>query len=64
MNTKNYLIVSTLIFAVVAVMHLFRLMMDWSLQLGTYSVPFWMSGLALLVSAVVAIWGLMLVRRV
>jgi hypothetical protein len=64
MNTKNYLIVSTLIFAFVAVMHLFRLMMDWSLQLGTYSVPYWMSGLALLVSAVVAIWGLMLVRRV
>jgi hypothetical protein len=64
MNTKNYLIVSTLIFTVVAVMHLLRLMLGWSVVLGMTSVPLWVSVLALLISASVAIWGLSLVRRV
>lgn len=64
MNTKNYLIVSTLIFTVVAVMHLLRLALGWSVMLGMTSIPLWVSVLALLISAAVAIWGLSLVRRV
>jgi len=63
MKTKAYLIVSTFIFAVVAVMHLIRFLLGWSVQLGTTSVPLWVSMLAVLVSASVAIWGLTLVRR-
>jgi hypothetical protein len=64
MNTKAYLIVSTLIFAVVAVMHLLRLVLGWSVVLGMTSIPLWVSMLAVLVSASVAIWGLTLVRRI
>ena len=63
MKTKAYLIVSTLIFAFVAVMHLIRLTLGWSVQLGTWNVPLSMSVLAVLVSAAVAIWGLTLMRR-
>jgi len=64
MNTKAYLIVSTFIFAVVAVMHLLRLVLGWSVVLGMTSIPLWVSMLAVLVSASVAIWGLTLVRRI
>jgi hypothetical protein len=64
MNTKAYLIVSTVIFALVAVMHLLRLTMGLSVVLGMTSIPLWVSLLALLVSASVAIWGLTLVRRI
>ena len=64
MNTKNYLIVSTLIFTVVAVMHLLRLMLGWSVVLGMTSVPLWASLLVVLISASLAIWGLTLVRRI
>jgi hypothetical protein len=64
MKTKAYLIVSTFIFALVALMHLLRLMLGWSVQLGMTSVPLWVSVLAVLVSASIAVWGLMLVRRV
>ena len=63
MNTKAYLIVSTIIFALVAVMHLFRLVLGWSVVLGMTSVPLWVSVLATLVFALIAIWGLTLVRR-
>jgi hypothetical protein len=63
MNTKDYLIVSTIIFAVVAVMHLLRLVLGWSVVLGMTSVPFWVSLLAVLVFASLAIWGLSLMKR-
>jgi hypothetical protein len=63
MNTKDYLIVSTIIFALVAVMHLVRLVLGWSVVLGMTSVPFWVSLLAVLVFASLAIWGLSLMRR-
>jgi hypothetical protein len=64
MKTKAYLIVSTVIFTLVAMVHLLRFALGWSAQLGTWSVPLWVSLLAVLVSASVAMWGLSLVRRV
>jgi len=64
MNTKAYLIVSTVIFTVVAVVHLLRFALGWTAQIGTWSVPLWVSALAVLVSASFAIWGLTLMRRV
>jgi hypothetical protein len=63
MKTKAYLIVSTVIFTIVALMHLIRLTLGWSVQLGMTSVPLWVSLLALVISAGVAIWGMSLVRR-
>ena len=63
MNTKDFVIVSTIIFALVAVMHLIRLVLGWSMVLGMTSVPFWASLLVLLISASLAIWGFSLVRR-
>ncbi|MCE0521515.1 MAG: hypothetical protein LV480_01220 [Methylacidiphilales bacterium] len=64
MKTKAYLIASTFIFTLVAVVHLIRLVLGWPVQLDTWSVPLWVSGLALLVSAGVAVWGMTLMRRV
>ncbi len=64
MTTKAFVIVSTLIFAVVAVVHLIRFTLGWSVQLDMTSVPLWVSLLAGVVSAGIAIWGVTLVRRV
>jgi hypothetical protein len=63
MKTKSYLIVSTFIFALVALVHLIRLTLGWPVLLGTWSVPLWVSVPAVLVSALIALWGLTLVRR-
>jgi hypothetical protein len=63
MKTKAYLIVSTIIFTVVAVMHLIRLTLGWPAVLGTWNVPLSVSLVAVLVSASVAMWGMSLVRR-
>ncbi len=36
MNTRAYLVISGIIFGVVAVLHLLRLVNDWSFQLGPW----------------------------
>ena len=63
MKTRTYLIVSSLIFLFVALMHLMRLAQGWPAEVGTMSIPLWASGLGLLVSGGVAVWGLNLARR-
>ena len=63
MKTKTYLIVSALIFTVVALMHLMRLAEGWPVMMGSLSVPFWISSIAFLVSGGVAIWGFSLLSR-
>ncbi len=52
-----YAMVSALIFAVVAVVHLFRLLKRWPVQIGSYLVPMSASWLGLAVSALLAVWG-------
>jgi hypothetical protein len=64
MTIKAYLIVSTFIFALVAVAHLIRFTLGWPVVLGMTSVPLWVSLLAVLVSVSLAIWGLSLVLRI
>ncbi len=64
MTTKSYMIVSTLIFALVALMHLIRITQGWPILLGTMTVPLWVSVLALLVFALVALWGISLIQKV
>jgi hypothetical protein len=54
---KSYAIVSALIFAVVALAHLVRLLNRWPVVIGPYQVPMNVSWVALVVSAVIAIWG-------
>jgi hypothetical protein len=47
----------------VAIMHLIRLVLGWSIVLGMTSVPLWGSLLVVLISASLAMWGFSLVRR-
>lgn len=50
MKQKSFIKVVGLIFAVIATLHLARLVLGWSAVLGTFAVPTWAS----LVAAVVA----------
>jgi hypothetical protein len=55
--SKSYAIVSALIFALVAVGHVVRLVQGWSVAIGPYNVSMNVSWAALVVSALLAIWG-------
>jgi hypothetical protein len=57
--SNSYAIISALIFAVVAIMHVVRLVNRWTVQVGPYNVSMNVSWAALVVSALIAIWGFM-----
>jgi len=54
-----YAVTSALIFAAVAIGHLIRLLNQWTVQLGPFSVPMWVSWVGLLIPALLSIWGFM-----
>ena len=55
--SSSYVAISALIFAIVAVVHLARLVKSWPVHVGTFAVPMSVSWIGLLVSALLAIWG-------
>jgi hypothetical protein len=55
--SNSYAVVSALIFAVVAIAHVMRLVNQWTVQIGPYNVSMNVSWVALVVSALIAIWG-------
>ncbi len=58
MNAKPYLYVSAAIFALVAVVHLCRLLMGWPVQLGEQSIPMAASWAGLIIAGALSLWGL------
>jgi uncharacterized membrane protein YecN with MAPEG domain len=55
--SNAYAIVSALIFALVAVMHVVRIINRWSVVIGPYTVSMNVSWVALVVGALLSIWG-------
>jgi len=60
---KSYIAISAIIFALVAIGHLVRIVQGWQVQLGEVGVAMSVSWAALVVSAALAVWGAMLLRR-
>ena len=60
MKTKAYLIVTGVLFGIIAVMHLLRLIYQWPVQAGTISIPVWASCAGLLLASVLCVWAFML----
>jgi len=55
--SSSYALVSALIFVVVAIAHVVRLINRWPVVIGPYDVFMNVSWVALVVSALLAIWG-------
>ena len=55
--SSSYIAISALIFVIVAFVHLARLLKNWPVQVGSYSVPMLVSWVGLPVSALLAFWG-------
>ncbi len=64
MTREAFCIVAGLFFAVVALLHLLRIYMDWPVVIADWSVPMWVSWIALVVAGILAIWGLAFAARV
>jgi len=63
MRPMPYLIISAVIFSVVALLHLLRLALGWSMVIAGWPVPFWLSWLALVVLAALILIAIRLIRQ-
>jgi hypothetical protein len=54
-----YAAASALIFAIVAIVHLIRILRGWAVQIGPHPVPMSLSWIGLIIAALLAIWGFM-----
>jgi hypothetical protein len=50
------------IFAVVALAHLIRIAMAWPVQVGAWTVPMWISGIAIAGAGLLSFFGFRLAR--
>ena len=62
MTEKLYLIISGVIFALIALFHLMRIMFHWSAMVGAWTIPFSISLIAIMVAAILTIWAFRLSR--
>ena len=62
MNMKTYLAISGTLFALVAVLHLVRVLVGWDLVIDGWLVPMWASLLGVLVPGFLAVSAMRLVR--
>ncbi len=60
---RHYVMVSGLIFALVAVAQLVRVILAWPVQIGSFDVPNWASGIAVLIAGSLATWAFRLTAR-
>jgi hypothetical protein len=55
--SNSYAAVTVLIFAIVAIMHLVRIINGWSVAIGPHSTPMSVSWAGIVVAALLALWG-------
>jgi hypothetical protein len=57
--SNSYAAISALILALVAIAHVVRLVKGWNVEIGPYKVSTNVSWIALVIAALIAIWGFM-----
>ena len=61
---RTYIQVTGVVFAIVALAHLARLLLDWPAQVAGWVVPIWISWIAILIAGALCIWAFRLVGQV
>ena len=63
MDEKRFLIVTLVLFGVIATLHLVRLVLGWPVSIAEVAIPLWVSVFGVLVPGALAAWALALLRR-
>jgi hypothetical protein len=63
MSRRAYLLVTAAIFSLIALLHLVRIFFGWSVMLASWSVPMWLSWVALIVTGALAYFGFSLATQ-
>ncbi len=62
MSEKTFVRVASIIFALVALVHLVRILMGWPVIIGTWALPMWVSWIGAVVTAALALIGFRIFR--
>jgi uncharacterized membrane protein YbhN (UPF0104 family) len=62
-DQRTFNVVASVIFAVVALLHLLRIYMGWPIVIGSWTAPMWVSWIALVVAGGLSYFGLSLARQ-
>ena len=63
MTEKMFATIAAVIFALVALLHLLRLVMGWSVVIDAWTVPMWVSWVALVVAGALSYYEARLAMR-
>ncbi|MFQ5973744.1 MAG: hypothetical protein ACE5Q3_15560 [Alphaproteobacteria bacterium] len=63
MNLRTYCRVTAALLALIAVTHLVRVVLGWTVAIGAWSVPMWVSWVALVIAAILSYFGFRLGAR-
>ena len=63
MDQKTFSLVAGVIFAMVALFHLMRIFAEWTVIIRDWSIPMWVSWIALVVAGGLSLLGLRLSER-
>ena len=64
MTEKLYLIISGVIFALIGLLHLARILFQWPVMVGVWTVPLTLSLVAIVVTVVLTFWAFRLSREI
>ena len=63
MSVRSYLLVSTIVFDLLAVVQLTRFLLGWPVTVAGFSVPVWASAIAAIAIGSLAVWGMRLLVK-
>jgi len=63
MTEKTFATIAAVIFALVALLHLLRLVMGWSVVIDSWTVPMWVTWVGLVVAGGLTYYGTRLAMR-
>ena len=61
---RTYIQITGVVFAIVALAHLVRLLLDWPAQVAGWVIPIWISWVATLGAGALCVWAFRLLGRV
>ena len=63
MNQKTFSLVASVVFLLIALVHVLRLALGWHAVVNTWAVPMWVSWVALVITLYLASAGFRLARK-
>ena len=63
MDQKTFTVIASVIFGIVALLHVLRIFLGWPAIIGGWTVPMWLSWIGLVVAGVLSYFGINLATR-